>query len=561
MYGWYSDAQVCYAFLSDVSPLFGVNADPRRLGSPFRRSKWFTRGWTLQELLAPKNLIFFDRYWGEIGTKSTLKDLLGSITGVKDDHLFDICSASVAQKMSWAALRETTRVEDQAYCLMGLFQVNMPPLYGEGKQAFMRLQSEILRMTDDVSIFAWADNRDSWNVADRLGLLAQSPAAFLGSGDIVPDLSSNFEFAYSMTNRGLQMEVPFIVDADRGDWSASGIGAHLPQDEPLILVPLACRLNGTRLAIHLRSNSGSKDQFYRCPGQTPLTMTTLYSNNKAKAGHEMKTLYVTQYEHNGGVYGRRIPTPTSYPVIINTGSLQDYGYRVLQQHYYKDNEAKWERVAENSLDLANVPGEAEVIWKPRYGVTSLLIIFKKGKDRFSLQIFTDHKRAGLKIVTAQHRQNQDRESIFWEHVSSLDNEGDRALKPLLDGGQVSASVKNAAVYLRRNIEAPEQRSSGESFQLLETKEPVHMVSITMHTRTSRRPGYGATTGSSQPQRNSASNPDGDSRNTWARGISLRHSVQGDHPEYRSDNDTTDTWTRDIPLRGEERRYYRGWDRR
>lgn len=78
---------------------------------------------------APAAIIFFDKYWVEIGTKSSLKDLLEPITGVKVEHLFESHGASVAEKMSWAAIRETTRVEDQAYGLMGLFQVNMPPLY------------------------------------------------------------------------------------------------------------------------------------------------------------------------------------------------------------------------------------------------------------------------------------------------------------------------------------------------------------------------------------------------------------------------------------------------
>lgn len=117
MYRWCSDAQVCYAFLSDVWDTSG--RDPHELSSELRCSKWFTRGWTLQELLAPSTLVFFDRDWKDIGTKPTLKGLLESITGVKEEHLFDSRKASIAQKMSWAAIRERTRVEDQGYCLMG----------------------------------------------------------------------------------------------------------------------------------------------------------------------------------------------------------------------------------------------------------------------------------------------------------------------------------------------------------------------------------------------------------------------------------------------------------
>ena len=109
-------------------------------------------GWTLQELLAPKMMIFFNRDWKEIGTKLRTRKLIESLTGITDFINFEL--VSVAQKMSWASKRQTTRVEDQAYCLMRLFGVNMPPLYGEGQKAFLRLQLEILGMSDDESIFA-----------------------------------------------------------------------------------------------------------------------------------------------------------------------------------------------------------------------------------------------------------------------------------------------------------------------------------------------------------------------------------------------------------------------
>jgi hypothetical protein len=133
---------------------------------------WFRRGWTLQELLAPQRVEFFNSAWVEIGTKSSLQAEIASVTGISD--LFGYKDASVAQKMSWAANRETTRIEDQAYCLMGLFEVNMPPLYGEGRNAFIRLQLEILNRTDDETIFAW----DPPIHALARGLLAYSPNYF-----------------------------------------------------------------------------------------------------------------------------------------------------------------------------------------------------------------------------------------------------------------------------------------------------------------------------------------------------------------------------------------------
>src|SRR6185295_2773072 len=104
----------------------------------------------------------------DLGTKATLQDELLKITRIPINVLLEneLEAASVAQKMSWAAQRETTKVEDGAYCLMGIFGVNMPLLYGEGERAFIRLQEEIMRVSDDHSLFAWR------STDDRGGLLA-----------------------------------------------------------------------------------------------------------------------------------------------------------------------------------------------------------------------------------------------------------------------------------------------------------------------------------------------------------------------------------------------------
>ncbi|KAK0634092.1 heterokaryon incompatibility protein-domain-containing protein, partial [Immersiella caudata] len=150
MYRWYQNADICYAYLSDV-PSSGA----RR----FEESRWFTRGLTLQELIAPSRIIFFDQTWVEIGTKTTLGEMIMHRTGIPFAVLNGdpgaVERATVAQRMSWASTRQTTRVEDIAYCLLGIFGVNMPLLYGEGERAFIRLQEEIIKISDDHSIFAW----------------------------------------------------------------------------------------------------------------------------------------------------------------------------------------------------------------------------------------------------------------------------------------------------------------------------------------------------------------------------------------------------------------------
>ncbi|GME40967.1 BRCT domain-containing protein [Neofusicoccum parvum] len=174
MYAWYSEADICYAYLADATD--GV--DPE-VDTEFAESEWFDRGWTLQELVAPAHVVFFSSGWVRLGDKASLCEVLSEITWIDGGVLAGAVgprTLSVAQRMSWAAKRMTTRPEDVAYCLMGLFDINMPMLYGEGEKAFIRLQEEIMRASDDESLFAWVD-RDA--DPDALyGLLAKSPAWF-----------------------------------------------------------------------------------------------------------------------------------------------------------------------------------------------------------------------------------------------------------------------------------------------------------------------------------------------------------------------------------------------
>ncbi|PIL29187.1 hypothetical protein GSI_09236 [Ganoderma sinense ZZ0214-1] len=156
MYAWYARAIVCYAYLADV-PAGEDHGAPR---SRFRKSRWFTRGWTFQELLAPRHVEFVAQDWTAIGSKHTLVSLVEGITGIDERallHLTPLDKFSVSQRLSWASKRQTTRVEDEAYSLLGIFDINMPTLYGEGERAFRRLQEEIMRRIPDQSLFAWGD--------------------------------------------------------------------------------------------------------------------------------------------------------------------------------------------------------------------------------------------------------------------------------------------------------------------------------------------------------------------------------------------------------------------
>ena len=157
MFRWYASAEVCFVYLGDVP----AGCDLAAQDSAFRKAKWFQRGWTLQELIAPLNILFFSLDWQYLGSKLDTTELLQSITRVpcqiltREKHF---ASASIAERMSWVSKRVTTRPEDIAYCLMGLFDVNLPTLYGEGRRrAFQRLQQEIMKASYDPSLFAWGE--------------------------------------------------------------------------------------------------------------------------------------------------------------------------------------------------------------------------------------------------------------------------------------------------------------------------------------------------------------------------------------------------------------------
>lgn len=140
MFQWYQKAVICYAYLSDVP-----SSDT---GSKFSSSRWFTRGWTLQELVAPKELNFYDMAWSFLGTKIEKATVVQQITGIPRPFLVGwagLHEASVAQRMSWAANRVTKRKEDIAYSLLGIFGITMPMIYGEDDRAFRRLQLEIIK--------------------------------------------------------------------------------------------------------------------------------------------------------------------------------------------------------------------------------------------------------------------------------------------------------------------------------------------------------------------------------------------------------------------------------
>ena len=224
MFEWYYRATVCYAYLLDVdksipSRQIFESQNPKRHQ---QKSEWFERGWTLQELLAPQNMEFYDRNWKFMGTKKELSGALQSVTGIDGKYLagqISFKTASVATRMSWMAGRTTTVVEDIAYSMIGLLNVNLTLQYGEGVKAFIRLQRTLMENSTDESIFAWTiptqgllcyrglGQTPQW-APKSWGLLAPSPDCFGKYGDLVILEDKVVPRLYTWTQQGMQFQMP-----------------------------------------------------------------------------------------------------------------------------------------------------------------------------------------------------------------------------------------------------------------------------------------------------------------------------------------------------------------
>ncbi|PQE14334.1 HET domain-containing protein [Rutstroemia sp. NJR-2017a BBW] len=188
MYSWYERSMVCYAYLNDVSS----DEDPEDRNSSFRRSEWFTRGWTLQELIAPTSIVFFAKDWMDVGSKRSLANV----------------------RMSWAANRKTSRIEDRAYSLIGLFGVSLP------------IQMEIIKTSNDQSIFAWEDSGRFSQQAfaysvDQFSGCSDYSSTPIGSYLQQPkDGTCNIRMDYSLTNYGLCIRLPLYQAGYGGMFAA-----------------------------------------------------------------------------------------------------------------------------------------------------------------------------------------------------------------------------------------------------------------------------------------------------------------------------------------------------
>ncbi|KAK4183351.1 hypothetical protein QBC35DRAFT_114727 [Podospora australis] len=296
MFAWYMSASICYAFLHDLPPL-----TPDTCWSGITSCRWFTRGWTLQELIAPGSLVFFDSSWAARGTRQSRASEICATTNIdqrilrrdkSDDVRGMLEEISVARRMSWASGRETTRIEDQAYCLLGLFDINMPMLYGEGPKAFARLQQEIIETTDDCSVLAWgfrsslpSSRLSSTNLLiqllppDPLSIFAQSPAQFAYAANWAPGRVDEFNRpAFALGQRGITISLPIVDDPVVGNSHIKYaiIGCTYVNPPHFLALPLI-------KATYLDANTFEEDQEYvRTSSCMPIPILASLAEQNAK---------------------------------------------------------------------------------------------------------------------------------------------------------------------------------------------------------------------------------------------------------------------------------------
>ncbi|KAK5675325.1 hypothetical protein LTS10_012091 [Elasticomyces elasticus] len=250
MFQWYQSATICYALLSDfegTNSMAGIRTDDMNFlegVAKLKKCRWFSRGWCLQELIAPVVLQFYNEDWVFLSTKHDWANLLSEVTGIPSSMLHwlpfwrygrgysnppgssmdflrrALQEFSIAQRMSWAAKRQTSRLEDVAYSLLGIFGINMTLLYGEGDNAFLRLQEEIIKRSTDHSILAW--DYSSLSTRSRLSaLLAEHPHEFSLCNNVLardPHPRHAFKTGFDLTNQGLRITFPIVHSPGDFDW-------------------------------------------------------------------------------------------------------------------------------------------------------------------------------------------------------------------------------------------------------------------------------------------------------------------------------------------------------
>jgi len=363
--------------------------------------------------------------------------------------------------MSWAAKRETTRVEDMAYCLMGLFDVNMPPIYGEGRKAFTRLQLEILKVSDDESIFAWADKYRPSSGLFPQGLLASSPAAFEDSGDVRWLQEGRFDNIrrdilnhshkrppYSMTNKGLCITLVFIPTANIFD-TASFDSLRAPLDRAglrnTFVAPLSCRRRGTRASLlgvilQMKNRHGKTYERAFCGNLLSLDVKDAFNHKTGGSRPVEAEVYLQQVEGANWWLERDIQGVTLFS--IKTRSTAEHEFSILQRYLDNPSRSSWE---EDSVDGPRLRAS-------RSGFCAALMF--SNPDSFEsfvliIGLNVEERKRHVGVNVLESVGNQPLEEVL-EAFFKQEGKGwslmrfDRISKPLKDGKSVSVSLKNGA---------------------------------------------------------------------------------------------------------------------
>ncbi|KAH6662422.1 hypothetical protein F5X68DRAFT_218561 [Plectosphaerella plurivora] len=298
MFKWYKKSDRCYAYLQDV---------PHDQIGLFPKSRWFTRGWTLQELLAPEEVMFFSSEWRLLGSCKELAPQVENATGIPQHYLMgiaDISEASVAQRMSWAATRQTKRPEDIAYSLLGIFGIVMSMIYGEGEEAFMRLQEEIMRRKIDDSILAWGleqtEGGEHRPVHSKRGGLASSPANFKNCGLIVSGEFSTTSFE-SFNTLGPKVRIRLPLYKTPSGHTFGLLGSHLNHDHTRIVgIPLSVvEPESSNTYVRPQKVPARIFNSIECIGSTIATINVLNKNSDHPASQRRHGFFITDQTGHG----------------------------------------------------------------------------------------------------------------------------------------------------------------------------------------------------------------------------------------------------------------------
>jgi hypothetical protein len=304
MYQWYEAAGVCYVYLADVPTGLGPGATTQAV----RKSRWFSRGWTLRELIAPESIIFYNNNWEELGTKDSLRLLISHITTIKREALqspSNVMDFSVAQRISWASMREPQGPRTLHIALWDYSASTCHCCTGRVTEHSSGFKEEIPKTTVDHSILAWK-RKDSQNAS---GLLASSPADSSQCDNLIHVRNSSSS-PVSTTSRGIHLQVR------KKRLLREKLDTYTGWSEIFIAI-LDCQetAGDNRIAIYL-SNTHDGCQRVLCD------VTKELDEAEVRNG-KVEDIYVRQHH----VYSS---LPSHHRLFINIAKLEEHGIRLQE---------------------------------------------------------------------------------------------------------------------------------------------------------------------------------------------------------------------------------------